>query len=87
MPIINYLQFFTNWFTFLSTSRNYQTSFAFKGNLQILSVQTTYGKNGFVYMAIRSWNDIQKETKGVMLNIVKLNALLVEFCLNMYKIC
>ena len=40
-------------------------------------------------MAIRSWNDIQKEMKDVMMNIftlVKLNSLLVEFYLNMYKI-
>ena len=40
-------------------------------------------------MAIRPWNDIQKEMKDVMMNIftlVKLNSLLVEFYLNMYKI-
>lgn len=40
-------------------------------------------------MAIRSWNDIQKEMKYVMMNIftlVKPNSLLVEFYLNMYKI-
>ena len=39
-------------------------------------------------MAIRSWNDIQKEMKDVMINIftlVKLNSLLVEFYLNMYN--
>ena len=36
---------FTNWFIVSSMSHNYQTSFASKGNLQILSVQTTsYGK-------------------------------------------
>ena len=52
---------FTNWFTFSSMSHNYQTSFASKGSLQIPSVQTTsYGKNGFVYSVIRTWNDIQK---------------------------
>ena len=40
-------------------------------------------------MAIRPWNDIQKEMKDVIMNIfrlVKLNSLLVEFYLNMYKI-
>ena len=40
-------------------------------------------------MAIRPWNDIQKLMKDVMMNIftlVKLNSLLVEFYLNMYKI-
>ena len=69
---------------------NYQTSFASKGNLEIPSVQTTtsYGKNASVYMVIKTWNDIQKEMKGVMLNtfsLVKLKSLLIEFYLNMYK--
>ena len=68
---------------------NYQTSFASKGNLKIPSVQTTsYGKNAFVYTVIRTWNDIQKEMEGVMLNtfsLVKLKSLLIEFYLNMYK--
>ena len=58
---------FTNWFTFSSMSHSYQTLFASKGNLQIPSVQTTsFGKNAFVYMVIKTWNDIQKEMKGVM---------------------
>ena len=68
---------FTNWFAFSSMYRNYQTSFASKGNL-----------NAFVYTVIRTWNDIQKEMKGVMLNtfsLVKLKSLLTEFYLNMYK--
>ena len=80
---------FTNWFTFSSMSHNYQTSFGSKGNLQIPSVQTTYGKNAFVYMVIKTWNDIQKEMKGVMLNtfsLAKLKSLLIEFYLNMCKI-
>ena len=83
---------FTNWFTFSSISHNYQTLFASKGNLQIPSVQTTsYGKSAVVYMVIKTWNDIQKEMKGVMLNtfslvkLVKLKSLLIEFYLNMYK--
>ena len=45
-------------------------------------------KNAFVYMVIKTWNDIQKEIKGVMLNtfsLVKLKSLLIEFYLNMYK--
>ena len=36
----------------------------------------------------KTWNDIQKETKGVMLNIfslAKLKSLLIEFYLNVYK--
>ena len=80
---------FTNWFTFSSMYHNYQPSFASKGNLQIHSVQTkSYGKNDFVYMVIRTWNDIQKEMKYLMLNtftLVKLQSLLIEFSLNMYK--
>ena len=80
---------FTNWFTFSSMSHNNQISFASKRNLQIPSIQTTsYGKNAFVYMVIRTWNDIQKEIKGVMLNtllLAKLKSLLIEFYLNMYK--
>ena len=83
------LSIFTNWFTFSSISHNYQTSFASKGNLQLPSVQTTsYGKNAFVYTVIRTWNDIQKGMKGVMLNtfsLAKLKSLLIEFYLNMYK--
>ena len=38
-------------------------------------------KNAFVYMVIRTWNDIQKEMKGVMLNtflLVKLNHYLLS---------
>ena len=70
-------------------SHNYQKSFASKGSLQIPSVQiTSYGKNGFVYSVIRTWNDIQKGMKGVMLNtfsLAKLKSLLIEFYLNMYK--
>ena len=71
-------------------SHNYQASFASKGNLQIPDVQTTsYGKNAFVYMVIRTWNDVQKEMKGVILNtfsLVKLKSLLIEFYWNMHKI-
>ena len=64
-------------------SHNYQTSFDSKGNLQMLTLQTTsYGKIAFAYMVIRTWNDIQKEMKGVMLNtfsLAKLKSLLIEF--------
>ena len=64
-------------------SHNYQTSFASKGNLQIPSVQTTpHGKNVFAFSVIRTWDDIQKEMKGVMLNtcsLAKLKPLLIEF--------
>ena len=67
-------------------SHNHQASFSSKGNLQIPRAETTlYGKNAFV---IKTWNHIQKEMKGVMLNIlslVKIKSLLFEFYLNMYK--
>ena len=39
-------------------------------------------------MAIRTWNDVQKQIKGVILHIfslVKLKPLLIEFYLNTYK--
>ena len=45
-------------------------------------------KNAFVYSVIRTWNDIQKEMEGLMLNtfsLAKLKSLLIEFYLNMYK--
>ena len=64
---------FNNWFTFSSMSHNYQTSFASKENNEIPSVQTiSYEKNAFVYTIIRTWCDIQKEMKGVMLNTFSL---------------
>ena len=50
-----------------------------------LNVATSFGKTTFVYMVVRTWNDIQKEMKGVMLRtslLVKLKSLLVEFPLN-----
>ena len=45
-------------------------------------------KNAFVYMVIKTCNDIPKEIKGMMLNtfsLVKLKSLLTEFYWNMYK--
>ena len=58
---------------FKMKTHSYQTSFTSKGNLQIPIVQTTsYGKNAFVYMVVRTYNDIQKEMKGVMLNTFSL---------------
>ena len=65
---------FTNWFTFSLMSHSYQTLFTSKGNLQISSVQTTsYGKNAFIHMITKTWNDVQKEMKGVVLNTFSLN--------------
>ena len=50
-------------------SHDCETSFSSKANLQFPSVQaTSYGKDAFVYMAIRTWKGIQKEMKGVLLN-------------------
>ena len=74
---------FTNWFTFSSMSHNYQTLFALlKRIFKSLVSKQPYGKNAFVYMVIKIWNDIQKEMKSVMLNtfsLVKLKSLLIEF--------
>ena len=79
---------FTNWFTFSSMFHNYQTLFTSKGNLQIpMSKQHHMEKMLlFSYMVIKTWNDIQKEIKSVMINtfsLVKLKSLLIEFYLNM----
>ena len=80
-PINKLPSIFTTWFLFSSMLRNYQRSFASKENLPILSVQTTSnGKNPFVYMVIKTGNDIQKKMKGVMLNtfsLVKLKLLII----------
>ena len=53
-----------------------------------LNVATSFGKTTFVYMVVRTWNDIQKEMKGVTLRtslLVKLKSLLVEFPLNIHE--
>ena len=45
-------------------------------------------KNAFVYTVMRTWNNIQKEMKDVMLNtfsLAKLKSLLTEFYLNINK--
>ena len=54
-----------------------------------LTVSTFSKKNSFIYMVIRTQNDIQKEVKGMMLNtfsLAKTKSLLIEFYLNIYKI-
>ena len=70
-------------------SHNYQISIASKGNLYIPNVQTiSYRKNYFVYLVIQTWNDIQKEIKGMVLttfSLAKLKSLLIEFYLNRLK--
>ena len=45
-----------------------------------------YGKNAFTNMTLRTWNDVHKEMKGMMLNkflLVILKPLLIELYLNM----
>ena len=60
--LIKLLSIFTNWFTLSSMSRNYQTLFASKRNVQSPSVQTTsYGKTAFALWLQEPLNDIQKE--------------------------
>ena len=59
------LSVFTNWFFTFSMSHNYQTLFAYKGNIQIPSVQTiSYGRNAFVYMIIELEMIFKNKWKG-----------------------
>ena len=81
---------FTNWFTFSLMSHNYHHRLPLKKTFKpLVSKQHHMKKNYFVYVAIRTWSNIQKEMKGVMLHtlsLVKLKSLLTEFYLNKYKI-
>ena len=45
-------------------SRNYQKSFASKGNLQIPSVQTTYEKKSFCLYSYKILNLYSERNKG-----------------------
>ena len=61
---------FNSWFNFSSDCHHYETSFSAGGNLQVPSVNTTsYGKAGFINMAIKTWNDVQKDLKMGPLNV------------------
>ena len=78
---------FTNWLTFSLCLTIIKHHFPLWDILNSL-VSKHMEKDAFVCMAIRTWNDIQKEMKGVMLNmssLVQLTSLLIEFYLNMYK--
>ena len=81
---------FNNWFTFSSNSHKYETTFATQGNLKVPSVRTTsYGKSSFTSMAIKTWNELQKEIKGKTFNEFspnKLKSILQDYFLNLYKI-
>ena len=53
-----------------------------------MTVATSHGKNSFFCMAIRTWNDVQKQMEGVLLHafsLVKLKSLLIKFYLNICK--
>ena len=40
------------------------TKFASQGNLKVPNVRTTsYGKSSFTSMAVKTWNDLQKQLK------------------------
>ena len=61
---------FNSWCIFSSTSHNYETSFATKGHLKILTdTTTTYGKKAFISMATKTWNNIQSQIKDPTINI------------------
>ena len=85
---------FTNWSTFSLMSHNYQHRLPLKKTFKpskqhTVSKQHHMKKNYFVYVAIRTWNNIQKEMKGVMLHtlsLVNLKSFLTDFYLNKYKI-
>ena len=81
---------FTNWPTFSLMSHNYQHRLPLKKTFKpLVPKQHHMKKNYFVYVAIRTWNNIQKEMKGLMLHtlsLVNLKSLLTEFYLNKYKI-
>ena len=76
--LINYLQFLLLGFYFHQCFAIIKDLLPLKRNL---SVQTTSnGKNPFVYVVIKTGNDIQKKMKGVMLNtfsLVKLKLLII----------
>ena len=88
MPIIYYLQFLLIGLHFHQcltiTKHRLPRNEIFKS----LVFKQSYGKNAFVCMVIKTWNDIHKELKDVMLNtfsLVKLKLLLIEFYMNMCK--
>ena len=60
---------FNNWFTFSSNFYQYGTSFATKVHLKVPSVKiTSYGKGAITSMVIKTWNNIWKITKDILLN-------------------
>ena len=80
---------FNSWFIFSSNSHNYEISFATKGHLKILTVTTaTYGKEAFINMATKAWNNIQSQIKDSMRNTFfpnELNIFLFNFYSNLYQ--
>ena len=60
---------FNNWFTFSSCFYQYETPFATKGHFKVPSVKrTSYGKGTITIMVVKTWDDIEKKTKDVLLN-------------------
>ena len=80
---------FNSWFNLSSNCHNYETSFSSKGNLKVPMANTTsYGKASFINMAVKTWNDIQKDhRKGplVSYSLKNLKQLLNEYFLTSYK--
>ena len=80
---------FNKWFTFSSNSHKYETTFASQGNLKVPSVRTTsYGKSSFTSMAVKTWNDLQKQLKENAFNAFmpnKVKAVLQGYFINLYK--
>ena len=74
---------------FSSTSHNYETSFATKGDLKIPTVTTTtYGKGTFITMATKTLDNIQRKIKDPMINTFspkRFKCFLFDFYLNVFQ--
>ena len=60
---------FNNWFTFSWNFHQYKTSFTTKDHFKFPSVKaTSFGKGAIINMVTKTWNNILKITKDVLLN-------------------
>ena len=88
IPIINYLQFSIIGLHFHQCLTIIKHRLSLKEIFKSLVSKQHHMEKMLLFSVIRTWNDIQKEMKGVMLNtfsLAKLKSLLIEFYLNMYK--
>ena len=67
---------------------NYQASLPLKEIFKFLVSKQYHVEKMLACIAIATWNNIQKQMKGAILNtflLVRLISLFIEFYLNMYK--